>query len=82
MGPLRSASSGRWIGNCTITSKKAGGKIFSNLHKMSGMSHFRFFITSFLRVLLHSCLKKFPSSETTSYTSLGTKPLNPAGMIL
>jgi hypothetical protein len=82
MGPLRSASSGRWIAKCTITLKKVGEKNFSSLHKMNGMSHFSFSMTSFLRVLLHSCLKKFPSFETTSYTSLGTKPLKPASMIL
>jgi hypothetical protein len=82
MGPLRSASLGRWTAKCTITSKKAGGKIFLSLHKMGGMSHFSFSTTSFLRVLLHSYLKKFPSSKIASYTSLGTKPLKPAGMIL
>ena len=34
-GPASSASQGKWTARCTITSKKAGRKIISNLHSVS-----------------------------------------------
>ena len=81
-GPLSSASSGRWSAKCSIRSKKAGGKILSSLHRISGISCFRRWTTCTERFLLHSSRKKFPSSATTSYRSGRTSPLKPAGMIL
>jgi len=81
-GPLSSASSRRWTDKCTITVKNVGGKIFSSLHRITEISCFRRWITSFLKFLLHNSLKNFPSSGTASYTSLSTSPLKPTGRIL
>jgi hypothetical protein len=65
-----------------MTSKKAGGKIFSSFHRINGISPFSRFTTSIHRFLLHSSLKKVPSSAIASYTSFLTSPLRPVGIIL
>jgi len=76
------ADSIRDIAKRQHTSKKSGRKIFSSLHRISGISFFRRFTTCTERFLLQSFRKKFPSSATASYTSGCTSPIRPAGMIL
>ena len=67
------ADSIRDIAKRQHTSKKSGRKIFSSLHRISGISFFRRFTTCTEMFLLHSFQKKFPSSATASYTSGRTK---------
>lgn len=81
-GPLSLASFGKWTAKCTITSKKAGGKICSSLQRMTRISFSSLFIMSTFSVLQYNSLKKFPSLATASYISSWIVPRKPAGNIL
>ena len=75
-GPPNSASYGRWIGRCSITSKNDGGKIFSKLQIIKTMFCLRIWTTFFCKVLEHKSRKNAPIPKiyiyiyTVSYTHL------------
>ena len=69
-GPIILAFHDKWIAKWAITSKKVGGKIISNLHKMSTISSCILSCSDMLKVFLHRVWKKFDNSDIVVEMSL------------
>jgi len=57
-GPPSKASSGRWTSRCSITSKNAGGNIFSRLQSIVAIFSFSLATSSIFKILADISRKK------------------------
>jgi hypothetical protein len=73
-GPPAIASWAKWIGRCNITSKNEGGKIISNLQRVTAIDDASFLRISVSNFLEQISLKKLHSSIIASQTSAGRTP--------
>ena len=71
VGPLNLTSFTKWMGRCTIISKKDGGKIFSRSHIISLISDYILSTFVLFITLPHMTLKKIPNRINTIETFLG-----------